>query len=557
MLLLRYTVEGEERSAPLAGGEVRLGRGSANDVVLSDFSVSRRHCSLRRDQDSWRVVDLASTNGVLLNGTRVDSATVRTGDELQVGVFKLQVEEESEPATDSYQADPASAQNPGTSLAARAALSNATIVRPLEQFSAAYGLDPEHRPVTAAHRIKRKREALDQAYSSQVFGFLTRLARLLIHAESVDEVLQRVTEIAFEALPVDRGFILLRNTDSGELRCELARQLERVELRPRRRVPLSSSILEAVMEQRVALLTYDALTDDRLAGNESVRIHQIRAAMCAPLWSGERIIGVLQVDSQHHAGSFTEQDVDLLTALANYCAVAIERIRNAQQVERERLVRSRMERYHSPAVLEEVMRSAGAAESGLRELRRTEVTVLFCDLVGFTAFSEGAEPEAVAEILEGYFTHAVEAIFANGGTLDKFIGDGVMAFFGAPMWQSDHAIRGVRAAIAIQQAIGRWNEARAQQNLEPIALRIGLNSGPVVVGDIGSQRRVDYTVLGNTVNIAARLEETVSQPGQIVLGHETHRLLEGEFETESLGELRLKGLSRPISAFRVVRDQSP
>ncbi len=554
MLLLRYTVEGEERSAPLAGGEVRLGRGSGNDVVLSDFSVSRRHCSLRRDHNSWRVVDQASTNGVLLNGTRVDSATVRPGDELQIGIFKVRVEEKLEAAPPTLSTDPSTKPVSASALAARAALSNATIVRPLEQFSAAYGLDPENRPVTASHRIKRKREALDQAYSSQVFGFLTRLARLLIDAESVDEVLQRVTEIAFEALPVDRGFMLLRDADSGELRCELARQLDRVEFRPQRRVPLSSSILEAVMEQRVALLTYDALTDDRLAGNESVRIHQIRAAMCAPLWSGERIIGVLQVDSQHHTGSFTEQDVDLLTALANYCAVAIERIRNGEQVERERVVRSRMERYHSPAVLEEVMRGDEAGESGVRRLRRTEVTVMFCDLVGFTAFSELAEPEAVAEVLEGYFTHAVEAIFANGGTLDKFIGDGVMAFFGAPMWQSDHATRAVRSAIAIQRAIGRWNGVRAQQGLPSIEVRIGLNSGPVVVGDIGSQRRVDYTVLGNTVNIAARLEETVSKAGQVVIGGETHRLLGGEIATEPLGELRLKGLSQPIAAFRVVAD---
>ena len=130
-----------------------------------------------------------------------------------------------------------------------------------------------------------KREALDEAYRSQVFGYLTRLARLLITTDSDDEILEYVMEIAFEALPVDRGFILLRDEKSGELECDLLRINDRVELRPTTEVPISKTMLESVMRERVALLTYDALSDRRLAGTESVRIHQIRAAMVAPLFS--------------------------------------------------------------------------------------------------------------------------------------------------------------------------------------------------------------------------------------------------------------------------------
>ena len=197
---------------------------------------------------------------------------------------------------------------------------------------------------------------------------------------------------------------------------------------------------------------------------------------------------------------------------------------------------------------------SAAGDDAIRRLKPAEVSVLFADIVGFTAYSEEAEPEDVAELMEGYFTHAVDAIFSAGGTLDKFIGDCVMAFFGAPMSQDDHAERAVKAAVRFCEALDEWNAERDSQGLPTIASRIGINSGPVVVGDIGSNRRVDYTVLGNTVNVAARLEEKVASKGDIVIGEETHRMIGGAFPTESLGEQQLKGLSKSIVAYRLVRD---
>jgi len=350
-------------------------------------------------------------------------------------------------------------------------------------------------------------------------------------------------EIAFEALPgVDRGFILL-GQDSASTRCELARSGDRVQFRPEGEVPVSKTILETVLKEEVALLTLDALDDQRLAGGESIRIHGIRAAMCAPLWSEDGISGFIQVDSPFHAGSFDEEDLDFLIALANYAAVAYSRILARQ-------VRSRLERYHSPAVIDEVMRETVGPE---RQLHKAEATILFADLVGFTAFTEASELDDVAELLRGYCTRSVEAIFEEGGTLDKFIGDCVMAFFGAPMRQDDHAQRCVRAAIKIQDAMDEWNEERRQQGLPALACRVAINSGPVVVGDVGSERRVDYTVLGNTVNVAARLEESVAKPGEIVIGEGTYRLLGDDFRVESLGEAQLKGLQQKITAYRVLR----
>ena len=373
MLRLRYTLDGQSRYFPLSGPRVRLGRGSDNDVVLSDVSVSRYHAEIRRDGDGWSIFDLKSTNGVELNRAAVQRAPLQAGDRLSIGVFELVVEPHADVRT---QQDVVVTAHPESGTVDLAALTNATIVRPLADFSESFGLLGKlDAPLPAE-------APADLAYTNRMFGFLTRLAKVLINVESVDDVLARVLDIAFDALPVDRGFALLSDA-GGDLVCELSRIKDRVELRPAE-VPVSRTMLRAVMQERVALVTFDAQSDQRLSGGESIRLHQIRAAMCAPLWSGERIIGVMQVDSPFQVGAFTERDLDFLSTLANYVAVAVERIRYARQAEHERQMRSQLERYHSPAVVEQVLHEGG---DGSRP-RLAQATVLFADLVGFTSFCE-------------------------------------------------------------------------------------------------------------------------------------------------------------------------
>jgi adenylate cyclase len=511
--------------------------------------------------------DLGSTNGTRQNGTRVQRSHLAAGDDLRIGSFDLEAEEVTEGGTSVQHPTPFPPPDPGRPTPPAtipderrerdlgtpgSRVPNASIIRPLRDFSAAYGLhgEPQRPPEVPA-------EEPESAYGHRVFGFLTRLAQLLITAESVSEVLHRVVNIVFEALPVERGFVMLQDPD-GEIVCELARTGDSVEERPAEGVPVSRTILDTVMEERVALLTYDALADDRLVAGESIRLHGIRAAMSAPLWSGERIIGVIQVDSPVQVGAFGERDLDFLTALANYAAVAVERLRSERRVEQERRLRGRFERYHSPAVIEEMMRDSdtegGDAGEAVRKLRTTEASVLFADLVGFSAFAERSDPEQVAELLEAYFNQAVAAVFDAGGTLDKFIGDAIMAFFGAPLAQPDHARRAVEAAVRLQRDLAAWNRERVAGGQPEVAARIAINSGPVVVGDVGSATRVDYTVLGNTVNVAARLEQFVARPGDVVIGEETRRLVDGAFATEPLGSFQLKGLQKKVEAWRVVAD---
>jgi adenylate cyclase len=309
-----------------------------------------------------------------------------------------------------------------------------------------------------------------------VFEILAQVAKVLLQVEELEPVLEKVMDLVFDHLMVDRGFIVLFD-DSGEPKLELNRVRES-QADGEDQVPISRTILDMVSQQQVAILTHDAQADQRFEAGRSVRIHQIRSAMCAPLWHRERVIGVIYVDSPMHVGSFSATDLDLLTALANYAAVAIERARLNDRIRKERQARDRLERYHSPAVIEAVLSDSGADRESVT---LTETSILFADIVGFTARCESLPPEDVAAFLNQFFSLAADVIFTYGGTLDKFIGDAVMAFFGAPLPQADHAERAVRSAIDLLRALERWNAEREADGLDRIEVRVAVNSalGPV------------------------------------------------------------------------------
>ncbi len=518
MLQLVFEEGGSTHRVPLHDG-LTLGRSSDNDVVLRDFSVSRHHARVDADGEALVIRDLESTNGVKVNETFVSSAPVAVGDRLTIGSFELMVEE--------------------LGSGPEAALSSATYLRPLSEFNQDYGLEG---PPSGVSRELGVRE--------RVFEILAQVAKTLLQVEDLEPVLEKVLDVVFDYLLVDRGFIVLFD-ESGAPKLECYR-LRDTEPGAEPEVPISRTILDMVTRQKVALLTHDAQADQRFEAGQSIRIYQIRSAMCAPLWHREKIIGVIYVDSPLHVGSFSTSDLDLLTALANYAAVAIERARLNERIRREQIVRHRLERYHSPAVIESVL-AAPEHDGGSAAVRET--SIMFADIVGFTSRCESLPPEDVAAFLNQFFSLAADAVFELGGTLDKFIGDAVMAFFGAPLAEPDHAERAVRSALTLLRSLGRWNRERTMEGLDEVQVRVAIHSGPVVVGDIGSDTRVDYTVLGNAVNVAARLEEYVAQPGQVVIGETTQAAVAHLFVTEHLGNVKLKGLSRKIAVYRVALEE--
>ncbi|MCA9070908.1 MAG: adenylate/guanylate cyclase domain-containing protein, partial [Planctomycetaceae bacterium] len=169
-------------------------------------------------------------------------------------------------------------------------------------------------------------------------------------------------------------------------------------------------------------------------------------------------------------------------------------------------------------------------------------------LCGFTAMSEKLKPPEVVRVLNNVFELLGEAVFHYKGTLDKFMGDGMLAFFGAPISQPNHAELAVRAALKMQQDLIEYNE-KLPKGTAHIGMRVGINSGPVVVGDIGSKTRKDYTVIGGTVNLASRLESSVAKPGQVVLGPSTYDLVKNDVSCQKLEPVPLKGINTPVAPY--------
>ena len=536
MYELVYEVEGRPQRYRLTGQEVFLGRSSENEIVLNDFSVSRRHAVIRQEDGRWLVVDQNSTNGVKVNGRFVASSPIVPGDVLTVGTFSLTVREEAVAPV---------ARAPVRGVAEP---SSSTFIRSIADFNRDFHLEenvPEDEGEILSASGKRSTSVVAR---SKIFEILVQVAKTLILAREVQEILGRVVDLLFEHLPVDRAVVVLVGDDQ-RLVPMLARQRGREQEEAGE--IFSHTIVESVVRNRVAVLTSDALADGRFEAGQSIRIQQIRSAMCVPLWNQDRIIGALHVDTPLRVGSFTADDLDLLTALGNFAAVAIERARLQRRIEREERIRERLSRYHSPGVVEEI---ASDASGVIDRVRTRNVSVFFADIVGFTSAAEGMDPDSLSRFLSTFFTFAADAIFAEGGTLDKFIGEAVMAFFCAPMVRPDHARPAVSAAAKLVEAVKAWNRERAARGEPPIAVRIGVNTGNAVVGDIGSEQRVDYTVLGNTVNVAARIEEYVAGPNEVAVGEETARLTAEEFAYEPLGDVKLKGLSRGLPCYRVKLD---
>ena len=201
---------------------------------------------------------------------------------------------------------------------------------------------------------------------------------------------------------------------------------------------------------------------------------------------------------------------------------------------------------YTPRHLADKILQSRAALEGERKL----VTVLFADAAGFTAMAAGLDPEDLHAVMDGCFARIVEAVHRYEGTVNQFTGDGVMALFGAPVAHEDHAVRAVAAALAIQTAIREYAETLQQSRGLDFALRIGINTGPVVVGRIGDDLRMDYTAQGETVNLAARLQ-TVAAPGAVLISEGTHALVSGYFVTADAGAHHVKGIDRPVRAFSV------
>ncbi|MEW6494907.1 MAG: adenylate/guanylate cyclase domain-containing protein [Cyanobacteriota bacterium] len=521
-----------EKTITVNRDEFTIGRLPECDLHLPFDGISRCHARiLKIASGGWAIEDQGSKNGTRLNEHPVTSPQpVKHGDILWLGDIALTVVLTTPPQPNPNQGQPLER---GT-----------TILRNVKELQQQWiQADNPNKDASKEKAIARLIDLLD-------------IAKSLSAAESIEAIFSRVQDVVFRYLQsIERLALLVDVTGSGQLELLNAggRNMAQQQNLAADGSWISRSICQKVFTEKVAIQSADAQMDQRFEGQQSILIKGIKSAMAVPLWDENKVVGVLYADASHSSIHWTEQgqeDLSFFSTLANIVASSVQRWLLAQKLRSEEAIRQRLERYHSPAVVQQLI-ALGALPNGRLPPTEGEISILFADIVGFTALSERLSPVQIAELLNTLFEEMLQEVFAVGGTLDKYIGDCVMAFFGAPDPQKDHADRAVAAATGMLTRLKKLNINQALG--ETIQLRIAVNSGKAVVGDVGSSQRVDYTALGGTINLASRME-SICPPGSCVVSEATYKMLTQKQDWEEMGEHRFKGIDRLVRVYQTKKN---
>lgn len=527
--LIISSPDGKKGILEIGKSVMTIGRGNANDLVLNDASVSRLHAVIKQHDQGMLIADRGSTNGVFLNGERIQrESQLQTGDVIQVGRYELQLESVDEKGIQVRRAEWPSTFN--------------RIIRGrIEPHALPPGVQVSDTAVadlsSRVKKLERENYLLTVLYEAGK-SFNSKL--------SVEDISEQVISLASLIEGVERGFVMLFD-DAGEV----ARQSEVRYRNPagsfsQPQIILSKSVLELIRKEKQPILIDDVSADERFSGSESMKISGLRSAMCAPLMGTNRMFGVLYADNMEKASAFTQEELNVFALLAAQAGAAIDNVVAHQKIAQQAMQRAALERFLSPEVAEMVAANPEARLGGVNQ----NVTVMFADIRGFTAMSEMMEPGRVVEILNEFFTRVSDVILDYGGMIDKYIGDAVMAVFGAPFSKGNDAANAVNAAIQVQRLLIELNRDAVARQWPELRVGIGINTGMVTAGNIGSPKRLDYTVVGDSVNTASRLMASAAGQ-QILISHATASELADKFDLEELPPLCVKGRIEPVHLFSV------
>jgi adenylate cyclase len=534
---------GVEKTYNLQNATTSIGRAPDNDVVfINEHSISRKHASIVQENGEFFLVDLGSKNGTKVNGQIVKRHRLSNDDQVLLGkvvlTFKAAASEKLHRAR--IVEDDKELDSVGTIIKSLDDLMLEEELSNLDKL-----VSPQQPPDRDSWR--RPSAVVPKDASSEIeknnlkLKIMYRVASKLNSVPTLQKFLEEVLEMAFQVVGAERGFLKLHGDDENE-GIEVVRFLG---VSRDESITLSKTIADAAVNQKVAILVHDAQIDSRFCQEDSVQLYGIRSALCVPIWNRTKIYGILYVDCLLSSRSFTEEDMELLTALANQAAIGVERQRLDEAYKEEMRRRSHMARYFSPEVVDVIINKKSA-----REIEEREVTVLFADVSGFTPMSELLKPAEIVELLNKFFELSTDVIFQYHGTLDKFIGDCVMGLFGVPLPLPDAPERAIAAALEITEGLFLMNKER-DEGLR-IDVRIGINTGRAIVGDIGPINRLEYTVLGDSVNLASRLQSEVARQGQIVVGESTYQKTADKFIFRELGQFQVKGRQKGCRVYEVL-----
>lgn len=565
-----------------------VGRHPNNTIQLLDRIVSKEHCIVELRGDGFWLRDLGSLNGTYVNAERVvGERRMAHGDEIAMGSSRAWFDEGQGllphqlvaryvgpanggegPSSPSNPPGPAPAipgPPPGRAPVLAMPLVNAaprsigTMVIPAfaveGQNVAGFGrvdLMDERREIGSQMAATAQSfRPFDQVSNNpaQVRADYERLrmsyelSRAIAAERDMTQLLAKVLQAIFKFVRADRGVIFLRS-EQGNL--EPGASLRRDgSAQP---IAVSSTILNHVERERAAVITHDASMDFAASKGKSMILNRITSAIVAPLMHNDHMLGVLWLDSESLA-QFREPDLEIVTGIAAQAAMFIENTMLAKKIEEEIVRRERFSRSFSPAIRKKLI-------DGELEVRKggqfvSECTVFNSDIRGFTRMSASEPPEVIVEMLNEHFELMVETLFKYDGTLDKFIGDGLMALWGAPVAHPEDPVRAVDCALVQMEMMQQFNLDRQERGLHPLDIGIGIHTGPLVAGYIGSSQVLQYTVIGDTVNISARLCSHAAK-GQILVSESTRACIGGRFVLEELAPAQVKGKEHPLRVFNVL-----
>jgi adenylate cyclase len=538
------STSGEQSIDLQLGRKLVVGRAVTSDVPIYDPTISRRHAEIVLTESGVRVTDLGSSNGTFLNGAKITEAEAGANDVVTFGKVAFRVKQVTAPvARPQVVATPSDFK--ASTKGGGAGGAGGTIVRQLPvSVSGGVPAIVMDQPQGASH-LKVRADNLEERREKKL-SLLLEVSKELSKQQELDRLLDKVVDFTFQIMNVDRVSILLLDGKSDELVPRISKS-RTGDASAAKHVP--QSIARKAVEERVAILSDNAAADERFKG-KSILIQSVRSAMCTPLMgSDSKVLGILYVDNLTATHSFADEDLEFLIAFGGLTAVAIENSQLSDRLRREAVVVSNFQRYFAPNLASQIAQQEG--EVALGGTKRP-VVVFFSDIRGFTPMSETMKPDEIAGLLTDYFTEMVDIVFEHQGTLDKFMGDAIMALWGAPIAHEDDADRAMQCALDQLETLEKMNAKWKESGREPLAIGIGINFGEVFAGNIGSNRRLEYTVIGDAVNTANRLCSSAGR-NEILISEPFYKALKNPPTVEALEPIQVKGKAKKVPVYRVKR----
>ena len=510
---------------------VNIGRAESNDLVLNHPSVSRHHSRLTvLPGENTLLTDLGSLNGTSVNGQQIPEHRLKDHDRIVIGMYEMRYELAMERPLH-------------VETGPHAVPEVSKLVSPELLSTALRGrLDAV---IPAAQAVQERMKTIEQENKS--LKLLLGVGKTLSSVLTPEEVMQRVMELVFQMENVERGFVMLRDEKKGFRPAVLLYKDDRLK-NDARGVALSKTLVDRVMTERLPMLIHDVASDARFSSSDSLRLSGIQSAMCAPLLYKDKVFGIFYVDCLSKPYAFTKEELSIFSVVAAEAAISFDNARSHEELSRRALERQALERFLSSSIVEKILANPDQVHLGGDN---QTATILFSDIRGFTRMSGTMPPEKVVELLNEFFSEMTDLVFDNGGTLDKYLGDGIMAVFGAPIAKPDDALRSAKTAIEMQAALTQLNRDWEGRGQVPLQIGIGVNTGPVTAGNIGSSKRMDYTVIGDTVNLASRLCSSAAGD-QILISESTSRELDGKVPIQKLDPILVRGKENPIEVYEVL-----